>query len=358
MGSVRRAARSGSTGLLRAVREAEPTWLLALIAMALACLAASYLFPESWPFSAYAIPLLLATNVLSSARMLLLDAVVGVCLVGSVVMTELTALRWLGICVIVVVAVIVLVDSRARARVGVGSARGGSMLVELRDRLASQSRLPDLPSEWYAQAVMRSSGGVAFAGDFIVAARTQHAECLEVVVVDVSGKGVGAGTRALVLSGALGGLLGSLQQGEFLPAANEYLLRQGWDEGFATAVHVAVHLASGEFEVRTAGHPPPVQFHAGSGRWTVHWTEGPVLGVVPGAEYSSYRGQLTSGDALLLYTDGLVETAHRDITYGIDKLVGQAERLVTGGFDRGAETLVAGVGSGSDDRAIVLLHRR
>ena len=63
------------------------------------------------------------------------------------------------------------------------------------------------------------------------------------VVVDVSGKGEGAGTRALLLSGAFGGLLGALPPGEFLPAANDYLLRQDWDEGFATAVHLSLDVA-------------------------------------------------------------------------------------------------------------------
>src|SRR5262249_48282324 len=145
---------------------------------------------------------------------------------------------------------------------------------------------------------------------------------------------------------------------EFLPAANDYLLRQEWSEGFATAVHLAVDLTSGEYEARTAGHPPTVQFHAGSGRWTPHWTEGPVLGLVSEAEYTVYRGRMLSGDALLLYTDGLVETPRRDITYGIDKLLGEAERLVKFGFEGGADRLVKSIDSKADDRALFLLHRR
>ena len=109
--------------------------------------------------------------------------------------------------------------------------------------------------------------------------------------------------------------------------------------------------------LRTAGHPPALQFHAGSGRWKVHWTEGPVLGVVDAAEYVEHRGQLQVGDTILLYTDGLVEAPHRDIAFGIDKLLGQAERLVQHGFHGGAERLVLGANSTNDDRALVLLHR-
>ena len=142
---------------------------------------------------------------------------------------------------------------------------------------------------------MRSAGGASFSGDFMVAAKTRQGQRLEIVVVDVSGKGLDAGTRSLQLSGAFGGLLGSLPTEAFLPAANEYLMRQEWNEGFATAVHLAVNLETGVFEVRTAGHPPAVQFHAGSGRWAVHWTNGPVLGVVGAAEYSVHRGELNVG---------------------------------------------------------------
>ena len=63
---------------------------------------------------------------------------------------------------------------------------------------------------------------------------------------------------------------------------------------------------------------------------------------------------LRRGDALLLYTDGLVETPQRDIALGIDRLLGQAERLLRGGFDGGAARLVDPLESTDDDRALVL----
>lgn len=66
-----------------------------------------------------------------------------------------------------------------------------------------------------------------------------------------------AGSRALLLSGAFGGLLGSLPPHGFLPAANGYLLRQDWDEGFATSIHLVLDLESGDYELLSAGHPPP-----------------------------------------------------------------------------------------------------
>jgi len=341
----------------RALAEDETSWLVALSAIAVLFMVASGWFTY-WPLTAYVVPLVLAMNVLSIGRLVILDCVIAVCLLVSSIGVDLTALRVAGIVVIALVALIGLLQARQRARLGVVSTRGESMLIDLRDRLATQSQLPALPRGWQAEAVMRSAGGASFAGDFIVSAKTQNGTQFEVAVVDVSGKGLNAGTRALLLSGAFGGLLGALPRGHFLYAANEYLLRQEWSEGFATAVHLALDLGSGEYEVRTAGHPPLVQFHSGSGRWTPHWTEGPVLGLISGAEFTVYTGRVQPGDALLLYTDGLVETPARDIQYGIDKLLGEAEKLVQYGFTGGADRLVRSVDAKGDDRALFLLHRR
>ncbi|MGH3470791.1 MAG: SpoIIE family protein phosphatase [Nocardioidaceae bacterium] len=353
-----RAIRRGGANARRTVSETGAASFLLLVLMALVFLLLSFEFPDWWPLTAYVLPLLLAMNMLSVSRLLLLEAITFGCLAASVTQIDRTLVRYSAIVVVALVGLVVLGQVNARSRLGVGTFRGESMLVDLRDRLASQSRLPELPRGWYAQAVIRSAGGASFAGDFVVATITSDGDYLEVVVVDVSGKGINAGTRALQLSGAFGGLLGSLDRQDFLPAANEYLLRQQWSEGFATAVHLAIRLSTGEFEVRTAGHPPAVQFHAGSGKWSVQWTEGPVLGILANAQFGTYSGTMSSGDALLLYTDGLVEMPQRDISYGIDKLLGEAERLVPKGFERGAERLVASIDSANDDRAILLLHRR
>jgi serine phosphatase RsbU (regulator of sigma subunit) len=147
---------------------------------------------------------------------------------------------------------------------------------------------------------------------------------------------------------------------EFLSAANAYLLRQRWDEGFATAVHLGLDLVTGRFRLASAGHPPAAHYHAGSGVWEVIRTaHGPVLGIIDGVEYPAHEGRLDRGDALLLYTDGLVETPGRDLDLGIDRLMGQAEKLVRRGqFRGGADWIVDGTRTDeSDDRALVLLWR-
>lgn len=260
------------------------------------------------------------------------------------------------IATLLITAVLALTLARTRQQLGVQGLRGDSMLLELRDRLRRQGELPELPEGWDGQVVMLQAGGSSFGGDFVVSART--GDILEVALVDVSGKGTDAGTRALMLSGAFGGLLGSVQPDRFLPACNDYLHRQRWDEGFVTAVHLQVDLATGEYTVESAGHPPAVQFDAGTGTWQVSSAKGVVLGVVPDLRCEPERGTLRPGDALLLYTDGLVESPGRDLDAGIDRLLGEAERLVPQGFRKGAKELVQTMAAARDDDcALVLIWR-
>lgn len=313
--------------------------------------------PRFFPLAMLSVVVLAGGFLLSVRSLLLLDVVV-----ASVVALELSRGRSVAPGAILTVAAtgaIVHLLARSRGRLGLQGTRGDSMLVDLRDRLTAQGEMPPLPSGWSADVVLRSAGGASFSGDFLVATCSDDGNLLEVALVDVSGKGVDAGTRALLLSGAFGGLLGSVPHEDFLPATNRYLLRQHWDEGFATAAHVLVDLVTGEYVVSTAGHPPAVQYAAGSGRWRVGAaSEGPLLGVFADAKFVSERGRLDSGDALLIFTDGLVEKPGQDLAVGIDKLLGEAERLVTNGFRDGAGTLIDRVAAAdNDDRAIVLVWR-
>ena len=265
------------------------------------------------------------------------------------------------IATIVLTAVFADVLARTREKLGVQGLRGDRMLLELRDRIRAQGKLPQLGEGWGSSLVLKPAGDSSFGGDFVVS--FCDGKTLEVALVDVSGKGIDAGTRALLLSGAFGGLLGSVPREEFLPACNAYMRRGAATEGFVTAVHLSLDLASGEYVVSSAGHPPAVHYDGSTGRWRLTQAHGIVLGVLPdlhGAATQSERGVLQRGDALMLYTDGLVEAPGRDIDAGTDRLLGEAERMLSGGFKAGAGPLVTNLqhaGGGSDDCALILLWR-
>lgn len=349
---------------LRRLRESElvPVLLLCLVSLAIGATQVGTARSgfTAIPITALVLPMVIGNLVLGPRTLpwALVFTLAVLVVVVAATPTELDDRRIGGVLVCFVIGLVILVSSFRRTALGVAGVRGETMLVDLRDRINKQAKMPPLPEDWYAESVMRSAGGSSFAGDFIVGSLSRNGRSLQVAVVDVSGKGEQAGSRSLLLSGAFGGLLGALQPAAFLPAANGYLLRQDWSEGFATAVHLSIDLDTGAFELRSAGHPPGVQLSAGTGRWKVHEPAGPVLGLMSDAQFSPVSGTLQRGDALLLFTDGLVETPHRDISLGIDKLVGQAEQLLMRGFEHGAQRLIDRIESRNDDRALLLLHRR
>jgi hypothetical protein len=251
---------------------------------------------------------------------------------------------------------------RRRDVLGVREGRPDMILGELRERLRLQGEVPSLPTGWRMETELRSAHDAGMAGDFLVARMevdAAGAACLDLALVDVSGKGVGAGARALLLSGAFGGLLGAVPAERFLVEANRYLIRQRWADGFATAVYLQVNLDTGAYRLETAGHPPAAHLVAGTGWWGLAASRGPLLGVFPEVRYPPDTGTLRPGDALLLYTDGVVEDRGRDVELGLDRLLGAAESLVPrGDFTGGAGYLVDRVPArDDDDRAVVLIWR-
>jgi hypothetical protein len=316
------------------------------------------IWPRQVPFSAYVPVAVLAGLFLAPRVLLVVDVCILIAGAYTIVDRGSTAGLFGAYGVLVVVMIIMFWVATSRARLGVQGNLGESMLVDLRDRLRTQGELPELPAGWGAELSVLSAYGDSFSGDFLVTSKFD--DVLEVVLVDVSGKGIAAGTRSLLLSGAFGGLLGSMPYDRFLPAANSYLLRQAWDEGFATAAHAMINLSTGEFSLGSAGHPPIVRFSAGSGRWEVlEGDEGPVLGVTEGLAFPRINGYLGPGDALLLYTDGVIEVRNRDLRDGIDRMLGTAERMIGKGFEGMAAKLCAAARAGeTDDRAAVLVWRR
>jgi hypothetical protein len=340
----------------RSGRESRVLLLLLLAALVLTILLT--VLPDQVPLNSLLVPLLVGSLLLGPRTLPWFVVSVMTMLVVSVLARHgpVSGLTAGAIGIVFLLGFIILLMSFRRSRLGVAGVLGESMFVDLRDRILNQGGIPELPDGWHAESALASAGGTLFAGDFVVASRPRP-DRIEIVVVDVSGKGEQAGTRALLLSGAFGGLLGALPPDQFLPAANEYLLRQDWPEGFASAIHLSLRLDTGDFEIRSAGHPPAVRRTAGSGRWNVLTSEGPLLGLIEEAEFVSASGTLRPGDAVLLYTDGMVEEPRRDIDLGIDRLLGESEQLLRGDFRGAAQKLVTALGSKDDDRAMVVVTR-
>lgn len=274
---------------------------------------------------------------------------------------------------------------------GSGESRFG---LDLAEHLQAISTPPPLPDGWLCEVAVALADDAAIGGDFTVFSRdglpydqrlpevssvaddatfdvpgrimTSDAmgdlsgrDRLRVMLVDASGKGAEAATRCVMLAGAINGLLAELPLDAVLPAVNRHVTRLGSEENFATAALVELELGSGAFQLGVAGHPSPARFEASTGRWSTYDATGPALGFLPDASWTFHTGVLAAADALIIVTDGVVEVPGADVDWGIDRLMGHAERLVLNGWTGGAQQLLnQRKGAGNDDAQVLLLARR
>lgn len=340
------------------VRDRIVFGVLALIALAFVLAVMSS--PSRVPIVALAPLILLSGLYLPHRHLVGLYVVVGLGVASTIPrLAGTTMSKTLTVSAMFALMTMMVIVASSRVRVGSTGFHGENLFVELRDRIARSARLPGLPDGWTAESAVWSANGEGFSGDFMVADRTHGGRHLEVALVDVSGKGREAGTRSLLLSGALGALLGSLPPVVFLNEANRYLVRQGWDEGFATAVHVDINLDTGEFSVGNAGHPAPVRYSAGTGTWDIlEGGRGPVLGIMQGVDFARTRGTLSMGDALMIYSDGIIESRGHDLTEGTDRMLGAASEAMIRRGNSVADAVVSQARSGeADDRAVFVIVR-
>ncbi|WP_370289503.1 PP2C family protein-serine/threonine phosphatase [Nocardioides sp.] len=231
------------------------------------------------------------------------------------------------------------------------------VLAELRARLQERARVPDLGAGWRHQSAMLPALGVAYGGDFVISAQPAEGEHVQLVLVDTCGHGESAVPAALQLAGALQGLLSVVPPAGVLAAANTFLLSQPSGESIATAVQVEIDLVTGDYVVRSAGHPPALRLVGASGEFVVDHARGTALGVHDAPEFVESCGRLEPGECLLFYTDGVVEERGSDIDAGIDWLRRAARSALAEGWEGAADRILAGVASGEDDRAVLLLQR-
>ncbi|WP_375002328.1 PP2C family protein-serine/threonine phosphatase [Aeromicrobium sp. CTD01-1L150] len=338
--------------------EGQVAVLSVLIAMSIAILVGSIVVYGAFPAVTFVVPLLLGSLTLRYRPLWVLVFVVAVAVVVTTTIRTLeegtSPGRVSSIVTLALVAAILLFEARRR-RSGLPGPLGEAMLVDLNDRLQAQGVVPPLPLGWRSQSAMKSAGGAKFSGDFLVADLSDDKATLEMILVDVCGKGVAAGTQSLQLAGALGGLIGSLPPLGLFAAANDYLLRQDWEEGFATAVHVIANLQSGSYSIISAGHPPALRWN--HDEWVADSARGVALGLLPRPQFDRTVGTLAPGEALLFYTDGIVETRDRDIDEGVDWLRGVAQEAMTRGVDGLARRVIDQVPVHDDDRAVLVLSR-
>ncbi len=218
--------------------------------------------------------------------------------------------------------------------------------------------LPNLP-EWQIAAYYgpaRVVGGDFY--DFIDLGDGR----IGVVVGDVTDKGVPA---ALVMARTHSILRAEaprlIEPGKVLARANELLAPEMPPRMFVTCLYGVLEPATGRFTFANAGHNLPyvrtaegvIEFRA----------TGLPLGLMPGIVYEEATGVVGAGDAMLLYSDGMVEQhgPNREM-YGFPRLREAMTSDDAGSelLDRLLDELHAFTGSTweqEDDITLVTLHR-
>jgi serine phosphatase RsbU (regulator of sigma subunit) len=131
---------------------------------------------------------------------------------------------------------------------------------------------------------------------------------LWLLVGDVSGKGVGAALFMAVTKTLFHAIApGASSVADAVGRVNRELARDNERAMFVTAFAARLDLASGELEYVNAGHNPTYRVAERGGISPLPGPIDPALGAVEAHAYRASRLRLEPGDALVLYTDGVVE---------------------------------------------------
>jgi PAS domain-containing protein len=177
------------------------------------------------------------------------------------------------------------------------------------------------------------------------------------VIADVAGHGTAAAVYMVQVRNwmhALALAAEPVDPGTVLSTLNGAMV--DLDQPFVTCCLAVVETSSGTLRWATAGHPPPVVVGPHT-RLLRHPEVGPPLGVVRGARYRTHVDSLQPGDALVLYTDGLVERRREHLDVGLARLVQECRVLRPGGLTaRRLLHAILGDGGAADDVAVVMLE--
>lgn len=135
---------------------------------------------------------------------------------------------------------------------------------------------------------------------------------LAVVLGDAASKGVGAAAEAMYISGALRmASTFEIKIAPFMKRMNQLVNKIFSDDKFASLFYGELSAdKNGLFLFANAGHNPPMFLNSASGQIQKLNPTGTVLGPSPIANYTVENINFNPGDVLLIYSDGIIESAN------------------------------------------------
>lgn len=143
------------------------------------------------------------------------------------------------------------------------------------------------------------------------------------LIADVSGKGIPAAMFMMKAKAIIKDLAESgLGADEIFTLANQKLCENNETGMFVTAWMAIVNLKTGIMSIVNAGHNPPVIRHKDGNFAYKKLRAGFVLAGMDGIKYKKTEIQLSPGDQIYLYTDGVTEATDKNHQlYGDDRLI-------------------------------------
>jgi sigma-B regulation protein RsbU (phosphoserine phosphatase) len=152
---------------------------------------------------------------------------------------------------------------------------------------------------------------------------------LVVVIADVAGKSVPAALLMATLQASLRTIAGEgASVADLVARLNRYACAHSMDgRRFTTAVFCEYDLAARQLTYVNAGHNAPLLRRADGTLQTLE-TGGLPLGIDLGAKYETASLELKPGDALIFFTDGVVEAVNESgEEFGNDRWVGAVRNM-------------------------------
>jgi serine phosphatase RsbU (regulator of sigma subunit) len=172
-------------------------------------------------------------------------------------------------------------------------------------RRVQQRLLPDLTPPPGLTVAASFHPAQAVGGDIYDLFRLPDGRRL-VAIADVSGHGLAAALLSVVVQQGIR-CLAQPDPTAVLAGVNHLLWEASPEEMFATAACVVIDPQDGSAAAAVAGHPPPLYWDHARGSLVPVGGHGPVLGLEPEWRGPTKRWRLAPGDALILYTDGVLD---------------------------------------------------
>jgi serine phosphatase RsbU (regulator of sigma subunit) len=230
---------------------------------------------------------------------------------------------------------------------------------ETMQRSLLPSELPAVPGIEVGH-VYESSARVDVGGD-VYDFLTLEDGRLAIILGDVTGKGIEAAADMAMAKFSFRVLARMHPEpGDFLSKANDVIVDEIGVGKFITMLYVLLDPQAGTVSCSSAGHPP-ARIVPREGSVVPLEASGLALGIEPGQRYPAVETTLTPGSAVVLYTDGVVESRRDGELYGEERLDDLLRNRRGLGAQELAEAIVADCrsfagGELGDDCAIVCLR--